>query len=212
MATLLKNFLAVLIIGFASACSSQENTGSDHPVVVLETELGDIRIEIYDQKAPLTAASFLDHVTEGHLTDGEFYRTVTYDNDNGSPRIEVIQGGIPMNAETPLPPIAHETTEMSGLKHLDGTVSLGRSEPGTASGAAFFICIGDQPGLDFGETRNPDKQGFAAFGQVIEGMDVVVAIHQAKTYVDHEDPYLAGQMLVAPVKILNAYRVDAGQR
>jgi peptidyl-prolyl cis-trans isomerase A (cyclophilin A) len=105
-----------------------------------------------------------------------------------------------------LPPIAHETTAATGLSHVDGAVSIARAEPGTGSAGAFFICVGDNPSLDFGGMRNPDQQGFAVFGQVVEGMDVVRAIQQLPADQPTDNEYLKGQLLGEPVKILSARR------
>ena len=103
-----------------------------------------------------------------------FYRVVRQDNQpDKKVKIEVVQGGLGgESSEKELPPIAHETTNRTGVLHKDGTLSMARAEPGTAS-SEFFICVGDQPELDFGGKRNPDGQGFAAFGKVVKGMDVV---------------------------------------
>ena len=174
-------------------------------IVVLETELGDIRIAVYDERAPISSASFLAHVDGGYYEGAAFYRTVTTENDNGSPLIEVIQGGA-IGEETDLPTVEHESTRDTGILHEDGVVSLGRTEPGTASGAAFFVCIGDQPALDFGEMRNPDGLGFAAFGRVVDGMDVVHAIHGREANGPSDSPYTEGQMLTEYVTIASAYR------
>ena len=174
-------------------------------MVVLETELGEITIEVYEEQAPISSGSFLDHVDGGYFEGGAFWRTVTKANDNGSPIIEVIQGGV-IGEVTDLPTVAHESTRDSGILHEDGIVSLGRSDPGTASGASFFICIGDQPALDFGATRNPDRQGFAAFGRVVDGMDVVRAIHRREANRPSDDPYTEGQLLTEYVSINSAYR------
>ena len=115
------------------------------------------------------------------------------DNQPTSPvKIEVIQGGLKDDRVVgQYKPIAHETTDATGIKHEDGTISMARLEPGTAS-TEFFICVGDQPELDFGGKRNPDGQGFAAFGKVIRGMDVVRAIQQKND---------KGQMLLEEVLI-----------
>ena len=176
-------------------------------MVVLETELGDIAIEVYEERAPVSSASFLDHVDGGYFEGGAFWRTVTTENDNGSPIIEAIQGGV-IGEVTDLPTVEHESTSDSGILHEDGVVSLGRSDLGTASGASFFICIGDQPALDFGATRNPDRQGFAAFGKVVDGMDVVRAIHRREANRPSDDPYTEGQLLTEYVSIASAYRQD----
>lgn len=147
--------------------------------VLLETELGSFTIAIDDARAPVTAANFLAYVDGGLLDDAEAYRIVTMENQNPQSvhKIEVVQWGYHAGDDrpAPLPPIAHETTEMTGLLHKDMTVSMARFAVGTA-GSEFFICIGDQPELDFGGRRNPDGQGFAAFGQVTEGRETVMKI------------------------------------
>ena len=174
--------------------------GNNNPLVLIETELGDIKVEIYADKAPLTAANFLKYVDEHRYDDACFYRIVTMDNQpDNNIKIEVIQGGILTDPEsTPFEPIPHETTEKTGILHKHGTISMARLEPGTAS-SEFFICVNDQPELDFGGRRNPDGQGFAAFGKVIQGMDVVLAIHRqpAKT-----------QYLEKKIKIVRMYRIN----
>ena len=149
------------------------------PQVELKTQSGDIIIEIDTIHAPVTAANFLNHVETGIYTNAVFYRVVRMDNQpDNEVKIEVIQGGLfADNQIDKIKPIRHETTKETGLKHLDGTFSMARAEPGTAS-TEFFICIGDQPALGFGGKRNPDGQGFAAFGRVIDGMDVVRKIQQ----------------------------------
>ena len=113
-------------------------------------------------------------------------------------KIEVIQGGLYEDDEiVKHPPIRHETTKETGLKHLDGTLSMARMEPGTAS-TEFFICIGDQPELDFGGRRNPDGQGFAAFGKVVEGMDVVRKIQQ----LPDKNQYLSKPLKIFSVELI----------
>jgi peptidyl-prolyl cis-trans isomerase A (cyclophilin A) len=167
---------------------------------VLVTELGEIEVEIYAGRAPVTAANFLAYVDQGRFEGATFYRTVRLDNQPHNPvKIEVIQGGLSIEGDHPaaLPPIAHETTETTGVRHLDGTISMARDAPGSA-GSEFFIAIGDQPELDFGGQRNPDGQGFAAFGRVVRGMDVVKKIQAG------EDE---GQMLVHPVAVTAVTRV-----
>ena len=149
--------------------------------IVLETELGPIQLELYPDKAPTTVSNFLRYVDENRYEDLHFYRVVHMGNQpNNEVKIEVIQGGLGFDKHPmELPPILHETTDKTGIKHLDGTISMARLEPGTAS-SEIFICINDQPELDFGGTRNPDGQGFAAFGKVISGMDVVRKIQMLK--------------------------------
>ena len=181
---------------------------SAKPVAVtLETPVGIIEIEVLIDQAPISGAGFLAHVDTGLLNDGGFYRTVYPKNDNGSPKISVIQGGLLPDTEG-LTPIEHETTEQTGILHRDGVISLARSEVGSATGGTFFICIGDQPSLDMGGGRavSGDGQGFAAFGRVTKGMDIVLKIHRTKTNSDSEDAYTAGQLIAPPVRILKAYR------
>lgn len=167
--------------------------------VTMRTALGPIVIELYPDKAPISVANFLAHADRHLLDGGSFYRTVGPWNDNNPATISVIQGGLNRD-EGPLPAIAHETTRATGLRHADGVISMARDAPGTA-GAEFFICIGDNPALDFGGARNPDGQGFAAFGRVVEGMDVVRKIHKARAVSSASDPYLKGQMIEKPVMI-----------
>ena len=175
--------------------------------VIMSTSEGDVRIELYANRAPITVENFLRYVDGGHYEGGSFYRTVTYANDNGNPRIEVIQGGLGSGVDAPFPPIAHEDTEASGIFHTDGVVSMARDGVGTAS-SEFFICLGDQPGLDKGEVRNPDEQGFAAFGKVVDGMDVVKRIHQAPAAAPSYSEYTKGQIIEDPVQILAVRRAD----
>jgi peptidyl-prolyl cis-trans isomerase A (cyclophilin A) len=142
--------------------------------VVLETSLGAIELEIDTARAPATAANFLRYLDAGRYEGGRFHRTVKRDNQPGKTvLIEVIQGGVnPVHEKSDFPAIALERTTATGLKHLDGALSMARDGPDTAT-SDFFVCIGDQPELDFGGKRNPDGQGFAAFGRVVSGMDAV---------------------------------------
>jgi peptidyl-prolyl cis-trans isomerase A (cyclophilin A) len=147
----------------------------------VETALGLFVIAVDPKVAPVTVANYLKYVDGRRLDDGAVYRIVTLANQPATTahKIEVVQWGMFLQEGKlpPYPPIAHETTRDTGLRHKDMTVSMARSTPGSASGE-FFICIGDQPELDFGGRRNPDGQGFAAFGQVVEGQDVVRALHR----------------------------------
>jgi peptidyl-prolyl cis-trans isomerase A (cyclophilin A) len=169
-----------------------------NPVVLIKTEKGDITVEVDLVRAPVTAANFLRYV-DAKLYDGTtFHRTVTLTNQpNNAVRIEVIQGG-ELPGEKEFAPIAHETTAMTGLRHVNGAISMARSKPGSAT-SSFFFCINNQPELDFGGKRNSDGQGFAAFGRVIRGMDVVRTIQAL--------PALE-QQLAPPIKIISARRID----
>lgn len=149
--------------------------------VQIETSKGNITVELYADKAPITVANFLRYVDEKRYDGGKFYRVVRMDNQTASPiKIEVIQGGLQNDSTKILPPIPQETTNKTGILHADGAISMARGKP--ESGASeFFICINAQPELDFGGKRNPDGQGFAAFGKVVKGMDVVRKIQQGET-------------------------------
>ena len=168
--------------------------------VVVETDMGAFELDIDVERAPVTATNFLRYVDGGHYDGGTFFRTVHAENQpDDSIRIAVVQGGRnPDAAAESFPPIALERTSETGILHTDGAVSMARGGPDTAT-HSFFICIGDQPSLDFGGMRNPDGQGFAAFGRVVAGMDVVRAIHTA--------PYEA-QQLTPPVGIVRVYRKE----
>ncbi len=146
--------------------------------LVLQTELGLIELEIYPTKAPLTVANFLQYVEGGFYDGGVVHRTVKPDNQpNHTIKIEVIQVSINPDKKS-VAPIKLERTNQTGLKHVNGTISMARSGPDTAT-SDFFICLGAQPELDFGGQRNPDGQGFAAFGKVTKGMEIVKKIQQA---------------------------------
>ena len=142
--------------------------------ISMETELGPIQLELYPDRAPITVSNFLRYVDENRYEDFHFYRVVHMENQpDNDVKIEVIQGGLGFDKHPmELPTIVHETTDKTGIRHLNGTLSMARMEPGTAS-SEIFICINDQPELDNSGKRNPDVQGFAAFGKVISGMDVV---------------------------------------
>lgn len=166
--------------------------------VRIRTELGDIQVELAAKQAPATVANFLKYVDGKFFDGGSFHRTVKPDNQpDNKVKIEVIQAGInPKKEKDQFPPIKLERTNRTKLAHKNGTISMARDSPDTAT-ADFFICIGDQPELDFGGRRNPDGQGFAAFGKVTKGMDVVKKIQAAPA---------AGQKLMPPVKILKVER------
>jgi peptidyl-prolyl cis-trans isomerase A (cyclophilin A) len=177
--------LAILPAILLSACSEP------YPQILMETELGDITLEVYPDRAPVTAGNFMTYVDEGRFKEAVFYRIVRSDNQpDDSIRIAVIQGGLNEdNHPGLLPPIAHETTEQTGILHKDGVISMARWHPGTAT-SEFFICVGDQPELDYGGKRNPDGQGFAAFGKVIDGMEVVREIHRLPVEGQYLDPVI----------------------
>lgn len=189
---------------FLLALLAMAPADSAAPVLVrLYTARGTITVAVDSARAPRTAANFLRYVDSGDYDAGRFYRVVTPGNQPQSPvKIEVIQGGIDPARAITWEPIALERTSVTGLRHRDGTLSMARGGPDTAT-SEFFVCIGDQPELDFGGRRNPDGQGFAAFGRVVQGMDVVRAIQRLPE---------EGQRLTAPVTIDSARRVTGGGR
>lgn len=186
----MKRVLSIsLVVLLLSSCVKE------NPTIIFETEIGNITVELFTNEAPITTTNFLRYVDENRLVGATFYRTVTLNNQPESEvLIEVIQGGL-YEDDHPyaLPPIEHETTDMTGILHKDGVISLARYGPGTAT-CEFFICIGDQPSLDFGGNRNSDGQGFAAFGKVVDGMDIVHQIHQSPEN---------GQYLNPRIRIIN---------
>lgn len=167
-----KNIFILLFCFCLSNLFAQENISC-----LLKTGLGNITIELYPAKAPVTVANFLKYV-DAHLYDSSsFFRAVTLNNQpNNAVKIEVIQGGN-VDSLKEFVPIKLETTMQSGLLHKDGTISMARSAPASAT-SSFFVCINDQPSLDYGGKRNADGQGFAAFGKVVNGMEVVKKIQQ----------------------------------
>jgi peptidyl-prolyl cis-trans isomerase A (cyclophilin A) len=189
---------ALIPLPRSAAAQAAETEPLTPVLVVVRTALGSIEIEVDRAHAPATAANFLRYVDGGFYDGGRFHRAVKLDNQPGAAvRIEVIQAGIdPARAKEGFPPIALERTSATGLAHEDGVVSMARAEPDTAT-SDFFVCIGDKPSLDFGGARNPDGQGFAAFGRVVAGMDVVRRIQGAPA---------EGQKLTPPVAILGVAR------
>lgn len=172
--------------------------GNKNPKVIIKTELGNITVELYPEKAPVTVANFIRYIEEDRFKEATFYRVVTLDNQpDNDVKIEVIQGGL-FEDDHPqaLPPIKHETTEETGILHKNGTISMARYGPGTATGE-FFICVGDQPSLDSGGKRNIDKQGFAAFGKVIKGMDIVREIQKQPA----QDQYLEPRIKILEISL-----------
>ncbi|MCX6597342.1 MAG: peptidylprolyl isomerase [Acidobacteria bacterium] len=177
--------------------------------VVIETTMGAIHVELDDKHAPGTTANFLKYVDAGHFQGGRFHRTVKTNPDNqpqSAIKIEVIQGGVnPDRKDQGFGAIKLERTTASGLKHRDGTISMARFQPDSAV-SDFFICIGDQPSLDFGGQRNPDGQGFAAFGKVTQGMEIVRKIQAAPSGAGHDGTNPTIQRLTPPVAIVSVTR------
>ena len=166
--------------------------------IVIQTDKGEIEAELDAARAPLTTANFLRYVDAGRYEGGFFHRALRPANQRGKAHpIEVIQGGVaPRHKDAEFPAVKLERTRDTGLRHVDGALSLAREGPDSAT-SHFFICIGAQPALDYGGLRNPDGQGFAAFGRVVSGMDVVRRIQAGE---------LQGDKLTPPVRILRILR------
>jgi peptidyl-prolyl cis-trans isomerase A (cyclophilin A) len=176
---------SLIIILFALACSSPKYK---NPHIVIETNIGDIEVELYPDQAPKSVAAFLSYIDSGFYKKASFYRVLNVDNQpSNAPKAELIQGGLYGSQRPEVPGIPHETTRQTKIQHKDGVISLARLEPGTAD-TEFFICIGDQPGFDFGGENNPDKQGYAAFGKVIKGMDLIRRIYNMPEEDQRFDP------------------------
>ncbi|GAB2811355.1 peptidylprolyl isomerase [Ferruginibacter profundus] len=186
------SFTCIVLLLFLTQLHAQQKTNC-----IIKTALGNITIELYPAKAPVTVANFLRYV-DAHLYDSSsFFRSVTLQNQpKDSIKIEVIQGGN-TDSTKDFAPIILETTKQTGILHKNGTISMARSAPNTAT-SSFFICINNQPALNYGGKRNKDGQGFAAFGKVIKGMEVVKKIQQL-----HPEQ---GQYFKPPVLILSITR------
>lgn len=173
------------------------------PRVSLTTGAGSIELELAADKAPISAANFLAYVDQKRLDGGSFYRAVKLAPDLS---LGLTQGGLQGDPAKVLPPIAHEPTSKTGLKHINGTISFARDAPGTAT-CDFFICVGDLPSLDADPTQSGDNLGFAAFGQVISGMDVVKKILGAPVSSSKGEGAMKGEMLDPTIPIMTARRV-----
>lgn len=194
---------AALAAGLASAAPAPvpSPTPVATPVrVQITTALGAIDVELDPAHAPATVANFLRYVDARSYDGGRFHRTVRPDTEvRRDVPIEVVQAGVdPAHTAEELPPVALERTRDTGLRHLDGTISMARDTPDSAT-SDFFLCLGAQPELDFGGRRNPDGQGFAAFGRVVRGLEVVRAIQASPA---------RGQRLEPPVVIRSIRRLE----
>ncbi len=184
---------------------AQSDPRNGRVLVRFETELGNIEVALSGDKAPITVTNFLKYVDGGFYSGGVFHRTVKAkrgnreDNQPQSPvKIDVVQGGVNPNQKLGFGSIELERTAKTGLKHIDGAISMARSGPNTAT-SDFFFCIGDQPELDFGGKRNPDGQGFAAFGLALKGREVLEKIQASPA---------EAQRLTPPIKIYRVARIE----
>ena len=172
------------------------------PRVAIQTSHGVIVVELEDKKAPITSANFLRYVDKKKFDGGSFYRA---SRARGAPEKGSIQGG-PSYRTRRFAPIAHESTRLTGIRHKAGTISMARNEPGSAT-ADFFICASPMAYLDAKPGAPGDNQGFAAFGTVVKGMEVVRKILASKTDGVPQNPSMKGQMINPPVAIVGVKRV-----
>jgi peptidyl-prolyl cis-trans isomerase A (cyclophilin A) len=182
-------YLLIIAIGFISCSHPQYK----EPHVLINTQLGDIELELYPDKAPKTVAAFLSNIDAGLYTNGSFYRVLKAEQMPTDFNTGIIQGGVWQATDKMrvfVPGIPHESTKQTGLSHTDGIISMARKDTGTAS-TEFFICIGDQSSLDFGKGGNADGQGFAAFGKVFKGMNIVRKIQAQKNHGENFDEKIA---------------------
>ncbi|MEP6927697.1 MAG: peptidylprolyl isomerase [Ginsengibacter sp.] len=197
----MSKIIQIFFIVSAFIYSSCTHTKYKEPTIKIKTNFGDIIVELYPEKAPKTVSAFLSYVDSGYYKNSSFYRVLKEeDQPSNAFKSNLIQGGIWQSQnkkQLSLSGIPHETTKQTGLLHKDGAISLARNAPGTAN-TEFFIVIGDQPAYDYGGAANPDGQGFAAFGKVIKGMDVVKQIHHQP---DNETNF------TPPLAIINIVRM-----
>lgn len=186
-----KSFVTTIFLFIIFLISSCNYRNFPHPTIRIKTPFGDITVELYPEKAPKSVTAFLSYIDSGIYKNSTFYRVLKVeDQPSSAEKSKLIQGGIYQSNPAFLqrqPGVPLETTEKTGLKHENGTISLARTTPNSAS-TEFFICIGSQPAYDYGGNANPDKQGFAAFGKVIKGMDVVKKIYQQPSNGTSIDP------------------------
>src|SRR5215218_1565575 len=189
---MIRILVAVAALLFAAPALAQKA----NPRVVLTTAEGAITLELYADKAPVTVANYLKYV-DRKLYDGATFYRASRPPGYTATDYGVIQGGLQNDPKKVLPPIAHESTAKTGLKHTDGTISMGRHAPGSAQ-ADWFICVGDMSYLD-ADPKDPKNPGFAAFGHVVSGMDVVQKILGMPTDPNRDEGAMKGEMLVKPV-------------
>lgn len=197
-------FLALIscLVLTAPAAWAQETTAQPLPRVAIQTSAGTFTAEIDTVRAPITAANFLRYVDEGRFEGMTFYRAMPGYNGSG-----LIQGGTNQDRERTLAPIAHEPTTETGLSHTDGALSMPRFEPGTAAGD-FTVMVGDMTYLDARPAAAGDNLGYAVFGRVVQGMEVVRAILAAPVSAIEGEGVMLGQMLDPRIEIQRVWRVE----
>lgn len=191
----MQKLLLYSCVFFLCSCNNYKN-----PHILITTNFGNVEAELFPDKAPKTVAAFLTYIDSGFYKNSSFYRVLFVESMASDLNTGIIQGGIWQSNNkkaVALAGIPHEPPKQTGLTHTSGTLSLARSLPGTAN-SEFFICVGNQTGYDSSKNYNPDGLGFAAFGKVVSGMDIVRKIHgQAAN----------GQSFIRPITILNIERM-----
>jgi peptidyl-prolyl cis-trans isomerase A (cyclophilin A) len=197
-------FLALLtcLVLAAPVARAQETSPEALPRVAIQTSLGTFTVEVDTARAPITAANFLAYVDQGRFEGTTFYRAMQGYGGSG-----LIQGGTNQDRERTLPPIAHEPTTETGLSHTDGALSMPRFEPGTAAGD-FTVMVGDMTYLDARPAAAGDNLGYAVFGRVVQGMEVVRAILAAPVSATEGEGVMRGQMLEPRIEIQRVRRVE----
>ena len=201
---MIRALLAFLLMAIAAPVVAQDAPPAPRPAtvrVLLTTELGPVTLELEKERAPITTANFLRYVAAKRFDGIGFYRAVTV-----APGFGLVQAGQRDGAKL-YPPIAHESTTQTGLRHGDGAISMARAAPGSAV-ADWFIMIGASPAMDANPAAPGDNLGFAAFGRVVEGMEIVRQIQGAPTDTNQGEGVMKGQMIAKPVKILTARVVE----
>lgn len=194
----MKKVFFLLLIVQSLSCHQKKY---EYPHVVITSSLGEIELELYPGKAPKTVAAFLGYVREGIYGDASFYRVLKNDGIEEKYNSGLVQGGLYKTNPSrlsKLPGIEHESPKQTGISHLNGTISLARTLPGTAS-SEFFICIGDQTQFDSSKNTHPDALGYAAFGKVVTGMAVLRKIQSGPN---------SGDQIISPVKIVSIKELE----
>lgn len=195
--------LVTLLLALCAATGADARRASGLVRVRIDTSVGAITLALDTQRAPATSANFLAYVDDGRFDGTTFYRSARKKTD---PRFGFVQGGIKTDARRILPPFPLETTDKTGLRHLDGTISMARHDDPKSAGGNYFICVGPIPSLDASRT----SKGYAAFGHVVAGMDVVRKILAAPT--TGGSAAMRGQMLANPIRVIRMVRLDGTPR
>ena len=190
----MKNIIYLLLLTFC--CYSCKQYAANDPHIKIETVQGDIIVQLFPDKAPKTVEAFLKYVEAGYYQESNFYRVIKNENVPAEYNTGLVQGGIfhsNPSLHQQLKGTEHESPKVTGLSHTSGTISMARTTPGSAT-TEFFICIGDQQQFDSSNRSGTDGLGYAAFGKVVEGMDVLSKIQNKKSN---------GESFIDKIRIIN---------